>query len=90
MAEAGDERGKASLSSGRTGPSARHGGMLGVTRSIWLLEHAQDVVTVVVGIVLIILAGILLVSGITDFTHTLSESTSAKVVSAAVTLLGSG
>lgn len=39
----------------------------GVTRSIRILEHAQDVVTVTVGIVLIALAGVLLVSGIIDF-----------------------
>ena len=40
---------------------------IGVTRSIRILEHAQDVVTVTVGIVLIVLAGTLLVSGIIDF-----------------------
>jgi uncharacterized membrane protein (DUF373 family) len=41
--------------------------MPGVTRSIWILEHAQDVVTVTVGIVLIVLAAVVLVSGIVDF-----------------------
>ena len=41
--------------------------MHGVTRSIWILEHAQDVVTVTVGIVLIVLAAVVLVSGIVDF-----------------------
>ena len=75
------------MSSGRNGTSARDGGMAGVTKSIWLLEHAQDIVTLAVGIVLIILAGILLISGIMEFTHTLSESTSMKSVSSAVTLL---
>ena len=79
--------GTTSLSSGRTGTSARNGGMAGVNRSIWLLEHAQDMITVAVGIVLIILAGILLVSGIMEFTHTLTESMSMKSVSTAVTLL---
>jgi uncharacterized membrane protein (DUF373 family) len=39
----------------------------GVTRSIQILERAQDVVTVTVGIVLVALAAVLLVSGITDF-----------------------
>ncbi|HEY2693208.1 MAG TPA: hypothetical protein VGJ50_32565, partial [Streptosporangiaceae bacterium] len=73
MAAAGDGR-KPSLSSGRTGTSARSGGMSGVTRSIWLLEHGQDVVTVVVGGLLIILSAVLLISGITDFTHRLAES----------------
>lgn len=79
MAAAGDGR-KPSLSSGRTGTSARSGGMSGVTRSIWLLEHGQDVVTVVVGGVLIILSAVLLISGITDFTHRLAESVSAHAV----------
>jgi uncharacterized membrane protein (DUF373 family) len=37
-----------------------------VRRSIWLLEHTQDVVTVSVGIILIGLAGVVLVSGIVD------------------------
>jgi uncharacterized membrane protein (DUF373 family) len=37
-----------------------------VRRSIWLLEHTQDVVTVAVGIILIGLAGVVLVSGIVD------------------------
>ncbi len=38
-----------------------------VAASVWLLEHAQDVVSVVVGIVLIVLAGGELVSGVIDF-----------------------
>jgi uncharacterized membrane protein (DUF373 family) len=38
-----------------------------VQRSIWALEHMQDVVTVTVGIILIALAAVLLVSGIVDF-----------------------
>lgn len=38
----------------------------GVNASIWLLERAQDVVTVAVGVVLIVLAVILLISGIAD------------------------
>jgi uncharacterized membrane protein (DUF373 family) len=86
MAAAGDGR-KPSLSSGRTGTSARSGGMSGVTRSIWLLEHGQDVVTVVVGGLLIILSAVLLISGITDFTHRLAESVSAHAVTVAVTTL---
>jgi uncharacterized membrane protein (DUF373 family) len=39
-----------------------------VRRSIWLLEHTQDVVTVAVGIILIVLAPVLLISAIVDFT----------------------
>ena len=38
-----------------------------VTASAWLLEHAQDLVSVVVGMVLIVLAGAELVSGVVDF-----------------------
>jgi uncharacterized membrane protein (DUF373 family) len=49
------------------GSSLRGRGVPGVTRSIWILEHAQDVVTVTVGIVLIVLAAVVLVSGIVDF-----------------------
>jgi uncharacterized membrane protein (DUF373 family) len=49
------------------GTSLRGSSMPGVTRSIWILEHAQDVVTVTVGIVLIVLAAVVLVSGIVDF-----------------------
>jgi uncharacterized membrane protein (DUF373 family)/uncharacterized protein (DUF1330 family) len=37
------------------------------TRSIWVLEHVQDWVTVAVGAVLIALAAILLTSGVVDF-----------------------
>jgi uncharacterized membrane protein (DUF373 family) len=39
----------------------------GISGLIWLLEHAQDAVTVAVGIVLIALGGVLLVSAIIDF-----------------------
>jgi uncharacterized membrane protein (DUF373 family) len=54
------------------------------------LEHAQDVITVVVGIVLIVLAAILLVSGIADFVHSLSETgvlSVGSVINAATNLL---
>lgn len=64
--------------------------MWGVTRSILLLEHAQDVITVVVGLVLIILAAILLISGIADFFHTVSASkilSAESVINAATSLL---
>ena len=33
----------------------------------WLLEHAQDLVSVIVGAVLIVLAATVLISGIVDF-----------------------
>ena len=38
-----------------------------VAGSVWLLEHAQDLVSVIVGAVLIVLAAAELVSGIVDF-----------------------
>ena len=37
-----------------------------VTASAWLLEHAQDLVSVVVGMVLIVLAAAELVSGVVE------------------------
>jgi uncharacterized membrane protein (DUF373 family) len=58
------------------GTSFRWRYTLGVTRSIQTLEHAQDVVTIVVGIVLIVLAAVLLVSGIVDFLDGSSRSIS--------------
>ncbi len=53
--------------SGEPQPETSLHGVPGVARSIWILEHAQDFVTVAVGIILIILAGVLMVSGIVDF-----------------------
>jgi uncharacterized membrane protein (DUF373 family) len=38
-----------------------------VGRWIWALEHAQDVVAIAVGVVLIALAAVVLISGIVDF-----------------------
>jgi uncharacterized membrane protein (DUF373 family) len=78
MEQAGDEGAEPAGGLARPGPPPR-AGLTGVTRSIWLLEHAQDVVTLVVGTVLVILAAILLVSGVADFVHALSV---AKVFSA--------
>jgi uncharacterized membrane protein (DUF373 family) len=78
MDEAGGDRPGRTASLGRPGRPPRHG-IWGVTRSILLLEHAQDVVTVAVGIVLIVVSAVLLVSGIADFVHAL---TAARVLSA--------
>jgi len=59
-----------------------------VAGPIWLLEHAQDIVTVTVGIVLILLAAVLMISGIVEFARTMSGSvTSASVALAATSLL---
>jgi uncharacterized membrane protein (DUF373 family) len=44
---------------------------------IWILERAQDAVTVLVGIVLIVLAGVLLVTGIAGFADGSTGSVSA-------------
>jgi len=55
------------------GRHGQHSGR-GIAGSIWMLEHAQDVVTVLVGAVLIVLAGALLVSGIAAFAHGLSTA----------------
>jgi len=87
MAEGGDEQGTPQLGSGRPARLAPRAD--GVIRSIRGLEHAQDVVAVVVGVVLLILAAILLVSCIADFFHALSVSTvlSAESVTTAATAL---
>jgi hypothetical protein len=77
MADGGDER--ESPPSGRAGPRRLGRRAGGVTRSIWLLEHAQDVVTVGIGVVLMALAAVILVSGVAEFVHSLSV---AKVLSA--------
>ncbi|MGO8886323.1 MAG: phosphate-starvation-inducible PsiE family protein [Streptosporangiaceae bacterium] len=50
-------------------PPPREPGMRGVDGSAALLEHAQDIVTVVVGVILVVLAVVLLVAGIWDFFH---------------------
>jgi uncharacterized membrane protein (DUF373 family) len=56
----------------------------GVTASIWALEHAQDILTIVVGIVLIALAGTLIVSGVVNFFSMLHGN---SVLTAATDLL---
>src|SRR5260370_39653263 len=87
MTEGGDEQGPPQFSSGRPARLAPRAG--GVIRSIHGLEHAQDVVAGVVGVVLRILAAILLVSGIAAFFHplALSKDLSALPVTAAATTL---
>jgi uncharacterized membrane protein (DUF373 family) len=73
VGEAGDDGPGRPGSVGRPGRPPRRG-IWGVTRSIMLLEHAQDVVTVAVGIVLILVSAVLLVSGIADFFHALAAT----------------
>ncbi|MGI8449241.1 MAG: phosphate-starvation-inducible PsiE family protein [Streptosporangiaceae bacterium] len=55
-----------------------------VAASIWALEHAQDFVTVAVGVVLIVLAATLAVSGVVSFVEDVQKHT---VAIAAVNLL---
>lgn len=55
-----------------------------VAGSIWALEHAQDIVTVAVGVVLIVLAATLAVSGVAGF---ISDVQRQPVGTAAIILL---
>jgi uncharacterized membrane protein (DUF373 family) len=58
-------------------------------RPILALEHAQDVITATVGLVLVILAAILLISGVASFIHELSVTrilTDASILVAATKL----
>ena len=55
-----------------------------VAASIWALEHAQDFVTVAVGVVLIVLAATLAVSGVVSFVEDVQSHTMAT---AAIDLL---
>jgi uncharacterized membrane protein (DUF373 family) len=89
MADGGDEQ--ESPPSGRAHRFRRLGPQAGgVTRSIWLLEHAQDVVTVGIGGVLLALAAVILVSGVAEFVHSLSVArvlSAQSITAAAVALL---
>jgi uncharacterized membrane protein (DUF373 family) len=67
------------------GATARRHSIRSVDTSIWALEHAQDIVTVVVGIALIALAAVLLVSGVYDFA--VSVASKAPVLDEATFLL---
>jgi uncharacterized membrane protein (DUF373 family) len=56
----------------------------GVAGTIWLLEHAQDLVSVVVGVILFIMAAVVLVLGVVDFFR---EVASGPVETAVLNLL---
>jgi len=89
MGGAGDESPGQPASIGRPGRPPRRG-MWGVTGSIRVLEHAQDVVTVAVGTVLILVSAVLLVSGIADFVHALTATrvlSGESVINAVTSLL---
>jgi uncharacterized membrane protein (DUF373 family) len=55
-----------------------------VAASIWALEHAQDFVSVAVGVVLIVLAATLAVSGVVNFAEHMQKQ---SVATAAINLL---
>jgi uncharacterized membrane protein (DUF373 family) len=48
-------------------PASKRARPRGVAGSIWLLEHAQDAVTIAVGVVLIALAAVLVVAALVNF-----------------------
>ena len=56
----------------------------GLTGTIWVLEHAQDYVAAVVGVALILLAAVLIVSGLIGFARDLATR---SVLAAATGLL---
>ena len=56
----------------------------GVDGIIWLLEHAQDLLSLIVGVLLVALAAVVLVVGVVDFFH---DVTHGSVENAAVNLL---
>jgi len=56
----------------------------GVAGTIWVLEHTQDFVSVIVGVLLALLAGVVLVLGVVDFFR---DVTSGPVETAVVNLL---
>jgi uncharacterized membrane protein (DUF373 family) len=56
----------------------------GVTGSIWALEHAQDFLTIAVGVVLIVLAATLIIAGVISFT---ADAVHQSVSFAAINLL---
>ena len=57
----------------------------GITGTIWMLEHAQDLVSVVVGVLLAVLAAVVLVLGVVDFFR--DVATRVPVETAGVNLL---
>lgn len=68
-----------------SGGPARPARPRGVAGTIWVLEHSQDYVTIAVGVVLILLAAVLIVSGTAGFFATMGHS-EASVVKAATLL----
>jgi uncharacterized membrane protein (DUF373 family) len=57
----------------------------GVARTIWVLEHTQDLVSIVVGVLLAGLAIVVLVLGVVDFFHDVASG--SPVETAVINLL---
>ena len=57
----------------------------GVAGIIWLLEHAQDLMSLIVGVLLVVLAAVVLVLGVVDFFR--DVTTHGPVENAVVNLL---
>jgi hypothetical protein len=55
-----------------------------VAGTIWVLEHAQDLMSVIVGVLLVVLAAVVLVVGVVDFFR---DAVHGPVETAAVSLL---
>ncbi len=64
-------------------PSARSARPRGVAGTIWAMEHAQDYISIAVGVVLLLLAAVLIVSGVAGFISAVGHS----VLGAATALL---
>jgi len=89
VGEAGDDEKGRPTSLGRPGRPPRRG-IWGVTRSILLLEHAQDVITIAVGVLLILVSAVLLISGVADFVHAMAETriwTATSILNATTSFL---
>ena len=57
----------------------------GVAGVIWMLEHAQDVISVIVGVLLVALAAVVLVLGVVDFSRDIAGN--GAVETAVINLL---
>jgi len=81
MGDPGDQAQALASAPSRPGRPARPRGLSG---TIWVLEHAQDYVAAVVGVTLILLAAVLIVSGLVAFVRDVANE---SVVAAATGLL---
>jgi uncharacterized membrane protein (DUF373 family) len=82
LSEAADEQPPDAPDRGGSKPAKEH--PRGVTGTIWALEHTQDLISVVVGVLLVALAVVVLAVGVADFFR---DAVHGSVESAAVNLL---